>query len=190
MAWETIVEASSVEELEYAIPTVSELPHGTEIIIRFDLPLWVPIGKLADLAGSEWWGQMLAGSGMKVTDVRGNWHWMEIHGIANAVHLAILIPLIITAVRWLGIAFLSWMSVKISANIITKPAEIVKEREAAKIEFIEKWAPIYGTETVKEWLEGIKSPPPAIKLPEGLGLGIGAGVIVLAALVALLIFRR
>lgn len=190
--WQVIAQADTIEGLSSVTPTVSELPKGTELVIRFDLPAWAPVGKVADIAGAEWWGQWLAGAGMEVTDVYGDWHWMEIRGKADPIWLIALIPLIIKAVAALGVTgFLSWAAVKLTANIFVKPAEIAREREQAKIEFIREMAPIYGDDTVTRWLEGIESPPAGISLPEWVpAAGIGIGTILLVALGAFLIFKK
>lgn len=191
--WQVIAQSDTVAGLSSVTPTVSELPHGTELIIRFDLPAWAPVGKVADIAGAEWWGQWLVGAGMEVTDVYGNWHWMEIRGKADPIWLIALIPLIIKAVAALGVTgFLTWAAVKLTANIFVEPAQIAKEREQAKIEFIEaRVREGYNPEQVTRWLEGIESPPPEIKLPEWLApAGIGIGAIVLIGLAALLIIRK
>lgn len=191
--WQVIAQADTVEGLSSVIPTISELPKGTELIIRFDLPIWAPVGKLADVAGAEWWGQWLAPSGMEVTDVHGNWHWMEIRGEADPIWLLALIPLIIKAVAALGITgFLSWAAVKLTANIFVKPAEVAYEREQAKIEFIEtKLREGYQPDEITRWLEGIESPPPGVTLPEWAGpAALGTGALLIIGVVVVLIFMK
>lgn len=191
--WQVIAQADTIAGLSSVTPTVSELPHGTELIIRFDLPVWAPVGKVADLAGAEWWAQWLAGAGMEVIDVYGNWHWMEIRGKADPIWLIALIPLIIKAVVALGVTgFLTWAAVKITANIFVEPAKVALEREQAKIEFIETQLRAgYTPDQVTRWLEGIESPPPDVELPSWLApAGIGMGVILLVGLAVLLMMRK
>lgn len=194
--WQVIAQADTVEGLSSVIPTVSELPKGTEVIIRFDLPIWAPIGKLADVAGAEWWGQWLAGAGMDVIDVYGNWHWMEIKGKADPIWLIALIPLIIKAVAALGVTgFLAWAAAKITANIFVKPAEVAKEREQAKIEFTEeRLREGYTPEEINRWLAGIESPPTEVSiLPEWDKVKpyvIGIGALIVIGLIAFVVLRR
>lgn len=190
--WQVIAQADTVAGLSSVTPTVSELPHGTELIIRFDLPAWAPVGKVADIAGAEWWGQWLAGAGMEVTDVYGNWHWMEIRGRADPIWLIALIPLIIKAVAALGVTgFLTWAAVKVTANIFVEPAQVAKEREQAKIEFIETQLRAgYTPGQITSWLEGVESPPAGVELPSWWPAGIGLGTILLVGLGAFLILRK
>lgn len=181
--WQTIVEANSLEEFQSARPTIYEVPTGSEVVIRIELVAWAPIGKLADLAGAEWWGQKLAPE-LRVADVYGNWHWMEIRGIATGMAPVVLIPLIVFGLAALGWGAWIYSKIKISAD--------VKEREEAKIEFIEeRLREGYTPEQIDRWLEGIESPPPGIELPKWLApAGIGIGTILLIGLAVLLIMRK
>ena len=189
MAWQTIVPSTPADKLEYVTPAISELPKNTEVIIRIDLPFWAPIGKLADLAGAEWWASWLSPAGLVVDDIYGDWRWLEIKGRADPLWLIPLLPLIVKALAALGLAgLLAWLSVSVTANIFVKPEEIVAEREVRRVEYI-KWrtSPTGGGATaeqaVKE-VEGFAPPPPQAKelfadiLP-AVGIGAGAGILIL-----------
>ncbi len=181
--WQTIVEAPSVEEFQAASPAVSDLEKDTPIIVRIDLVPWAPIGWLANVAGAEWWGQRVSPAGMIVDDVSGESNWVEITGHADPVPVVLLVSLIVAGIAGLGV--ISWMiaNIKISAD--------VKEREQSKEEFVKEMVDKgYSPSEINDWLNGIKSPPPEVKLPSGLGLGVGLGVVALVALGAFLLFKR
>ena len=105
MAYQTIVSATSVDEFQSEAPDI-DLPPGTKVKIRMELPPWAPVGKLADLAGAEWIAQQFAPAEVRVTDVYGNWHWMEIEGVVEGTPVLLLVTIIIGMLSALGIAYL------------------------------------------------------------------------------------
>ena len=186
MAWQEILKATSEAEAREAKPAIADIPAGTEVQINIDLPWYAPAGKLADLAGTEFWAQKLY-SEVQVTDVEGDWHYIIIRGRAKGV-IPVAIALIVFGVlAVIGLA--TFATVTIFANI-TEQQKIAGEREAAKIDFIKTYEPIYG-EKVFEWVEGISTPPAGISLPDILKpAAIGTGVILLIALGIFLFMGR
>jgi len=195
MAWQLILKASSEAEAREAKPAIADIPAGSEVQINIDLPVWAPVGRLADLAGVEFWASKLY-PGVQVTDVEGNWHYIVIHGRAIGA-FPIAIALIVFGV--LGVVGLAaFATVSIYANI-TEQQKIATEREAAKIEAtyeILRLRPELTFGEVTSWLEGITTPPPEHKgiidqfkatLP---AVGIGTGVIILIVLAAIFLLGR
>lgn len=184
MAWQTIVEASNIGELEYAPCSVQELEKDTEAIIRIDLPWWAPIGWLANLAGAEWWASQLVGSGMEVIDVYGERDWVEVKGKADPIWLIALIPLIVKALAALGISF---AAVKVSANIFAKPAEEVTERQKAAEEYtytlIERYG--YTPEQASKALKDVQKAGGEAPKPFDLAGILPVALLALAAIVVL-----
>lgn len=105
MAWVTLADATSLEELQAAKPAIADLPAGTPVKLRIELPAWAPVGKLADLAGAEWWASRFIGADVEVIDVYGDWYWMEVTGRARGTPVLLLITIIIAALSALGIAW-------------------------------------------------------------------------------------
>lgn len=107
MAYQTLIDASTIKEFESLASTVgiADLPPGTNILIRVELPSWEPVGKLADLAGTEWFAQQFAPAQVRVVDVYGNWHWIEIKGVVEGTPILLLVAIIIVALSALGIAY-------------------------------------------------------------------------------------
>ncbi len=106
MAFQPIIDATSIDEFGAVLPTIEDLPKGAKILLRIELPPYAPIGKLADLAGMEWWAEQFIGADVRVTDVYGNWHWLEIMGVAEGTPVLLLVTIIIGALSALGIAWL------------------------------------------------------------------------------------
>lgn len=106
MAYKTIIDASSIDEFGTVMPAIQELPKGSKILLRIELPAWALVGKLADLAGAEWWASEFLGADVRVLDVYGDWHWLEIKGIAKGTPVLLLVTIIIGALSALGIAWL------------------------------------------------------------------------------------
>lgn len=105
MAWVTIAQGTSLEEFQASRPPIADLPKGTKLLLRVELPWWAPIGWLADLYGMEWWMGLFAPEGITVDDVYGGWHWMEMKATVDPPLLpAILIILICTALSIIGVA--------------------------------------------------------------------------------------
>ena len=212
MAWQQILKATSEAEARAAKPAIADIPAGTEIQINIDLPIWLPVGKLADLAGIEllaqrFWADKLYPK-MRVTDVEGNWNYIIIRGkaigvaplaIFLAVWAAIKIPIIISLIG----AAAGFIAVTIFANI-TEQQRIAAQREVVKAEATEAIIsamergviPSAPLSDITAWLEGIKTPPPEAAsivdqfkaaLP---ALGISAGVLLLIVLGIFLFMRR
>lgn len=68
MSWDTIVEVEKPAELADATPIVDEVPAGTRM--RIEVNGW-GLGKLADVAGAEWFAQKLVDADVTVIDVKG-----------------------------------------------------------------------------------------------------------------------
>ena len=177
--WTTIVEARSVQELESLTPLYSEIPAGTPILIRLELQWYAPIGKLADLAGAEWWAPRLAQADLEVIDVQGNWHWMEIEGITRGTPVVLIIAAIVGFVAIFGLSvYIS--SVRITANI-----------EQKKLEQADEWLRAgYTPEQVSQMLGEITFEPtlPTPSLPTIAGISVG--VIAIGAIILFLILRK
>ena len=190
MAWQLILKASNEAEAREAKPAIADIPAGSEVQINIDLPVWAPVGRLADLAGTEFWASKLYPE-VQVTDVEGNWHYIIIYGRAIGA-FPIAIALIVFGV--LGVVGLAtFATVSIFADI-TEQQKVAAERETAKIEATKELLDRgYEIGDVTAWLEGIKTPPPEAKsvidsiLPK---IGIGAGAIILILLALFLLGRR
>ena len=193
MAWQLILKASNEAEAREAKPAIADIPAGSEVQINIDLPVWAPVGRLADLAGAEFWASKLYPE-VQVTDVEGNWHYIIIHGRAIGA-FPIAIALIVFGV--LGVFGLAaFATVSVYANI-TEQQKIAVDRETAKIEATKELLDRgYEIGDVTTWLEGIKTPPPEAAnivdqfkttLP---ALGIGTGAIILIVLAVIFLLGR
>ena len=189
MAWREILKATSEAEAREAKPAIADIPAGSEVQINIDLPWYAPAGKLADLAGMEFWAQKLY-SEMQVVDVEGNWHYIIIHGKAKGA-FPIAIALIVFGVL-AAVGLTTFATVTIYSNI-TEQQTIAAERERAKIEITEKLLDMgHPLGEITAWLEGIKTPPPEVQSIIGdiaKPLGISAGII-LVGLVLLFFIGR
>jgi hypothetical protein len=107
MAWQVIAEGNSIEEFEASTTTeIVDLPKGTRLRYRVEVPIWAPIGKLADLAGVEFLAQYFGPAGIDVDDVYGNWHWMEVRATVDPPLAPLTaVAVIILALAALGIAW-------------------------------------------------------------------------------------
>lgn len=177
-----IAQANSVEELQSAFLPYKEIPAGTPIKIRLELAKWFPMGKLADLAGAEFWAKHLIRADMDVLDVYGDWYWIEIEGKARGLAVPLLIAIIAGAVAVLGLAAF------ITSVVIT--AKIEKEKLQTATDLINKGL---TPEEVSQVLEATKPAAPKLptvpKLPTsalaGLGIGTGAIIAIVAGLLLL-----
>ena len=193
MAWQEILKATSEAEAREAKPAIADIPAGTEVQINIDLPWYAPAGKLADLAGIEFWGSKLY-SEVDVTDVEGNWHYIIIHGKAKGA-LPIAIALVVFGVL-IVVGLATFATVTIYANV-TEQQKIAAEHEIAKIEATERLLDRgYSIGDVTDWLEGIRTPPPEAAdivdqfksaLP---AIGIGTAGIIIVVLLALFLLGR
>ena len=177
--WTEIARAKTTEELQNLVPTYADIPAGTEVNIHLELQWWVPIGKLADLAGAEWWAPRLAQADMDVIDVSGNWHYIDIRGIARGMPVVLLIAILASAVAILGIgAYIS--SVVITANMETKKLEQANEWLRAG----------YTPEQVSQMLGAATFTPSLPSIPTPTLAGLGIGTIAIIAVIAFLLLRR
>jgi len=104
LAYQTVVSATSVDEFQDKAPDI-DLPPGTKVKIRIELPPWAPVGRLADLAGAEWVAQWFVPAEVKVIDVYGNWHWIEIVGVVEGTPVLLLVAIIVSMIAALGITY-------------------------------------------------------------------------------------
>jgi len=150
MSWQVLAQGKTVEEFQNSQPPITELEENTPILIHIELASWAPVGILADIAGAEWWAEKVAPAGMIVDDVSGDWHSLDVRGHADIAFVLILIPCIAAV-----IIALAWAvtTIKISAD--------VKERELAKIKFLEEGMKLnYSAADLSDMLAGIKTVPP------------------------------
>lgn len=121
MAWQTIFEANSLDELKSVQPSVADIPAGSSVQIQITLPWWLPIGQLGDLAGNEFWVEKFAGTDFQVNDVSGDWHNFYITGTAKGMGPLVLAAIIIIALSAVALAFmLSQAYVKVQADIVER----------------------------------------------------------------------
>lgn len=106
MAWVTVFEANSLEELKSVQPSVADIPAGSPVQIQITLPWWLPIGVLGDLAGNEFWVEKFAGTDFQVDDVSGDWHNFYITGTSKGLGPLVLAAIIVIALSAVGIAFM------------------------------------------------------------------------------------
>jgi hypothetical protein len=104
LAYETIISADSIEDFENQA-TSRDLPPGTKVKIRIELPAWAPIGVLADMFGAEWVASRFVPAEMVVDDVYGSWRWVEITGTVYGTPVLILVTVIVGMLAALGIAY-------------------------------------------------------------------------------------
>ena len=106
------------------------------------------------------------------------------------------VAIVAGALAALGIAYMTMTIV--NQMQATKRAQVQRETEAARIAFVDKYEPIYGS-NVYDWLNGITKPPPEVAttspsilddLKKALpSIGVGTGVIIIGALVVLYLLR-
>ena len=177
--WTEVARASSEDELRSLVPLYEDIPAGTPVKIRLELQWWAPIGKLADMAGSEWWVPRLAEADMDVTDVSGNWHWIEINGMSRGMPVVLLLAIIAGAVAVLGLGVYI-VSVVISANM-----------EKAKLEQANEWLRAgYTPAQVSQMLGAATFTPGLLPGTSGLAAGLGIGTIVIIGLIAFFVLRK
>lgn len=177
--WQTVYTARSESEAGSVLPTIGDIPAGSQVKIRIDLQPWAPVGKLADLAGAELWAQKLYPE-MTVSDVYGDWHWIEIRGVAKGA-FPIAIALIVFGVLALfGVA--AWAAVSISADI--------REVQVAKSEYMEVAirAGYTPAEAAEAWEKA--QPLPGVALASGVAAGLGFGALLLIGVGAFLLLRK
>ena len=175
MAWTVVAQANSESELYSLTPLYADVPAGTEVNIHLELQWWAPIGKLANLAGAEFWAPRLAQADLDVIDVSGDWHYIDIRGTARGMGTVLLIAILAAAVATLG------LGVYIASVVITANME-EKKLEQANAWIKEGYTPEQVTQMLKE-VKPATPKLPALDLPEGITIGvIVVGVIALVLL--------
>jgi len=96
MAWQTVAKAKNLKELEEIAPAVT-FAHDEKFRIVIELPWWAPVAPIFDAVGAEWAVDMFYDqAGAILEDVEGvGAHKVVLHFKANAVQLAVLIPVLI-----------------------------------------------------------------------------------------------
>ncbi len=157
MAWQTIVEGSTAQELEAAVPAISDLPAGTPLVIHIELQAWMPVAGLANLAGMEWWAERLS-SHVRVKDVSSlDAHTIEISGDVTGTPVILIVGLVVAALTMVfGITWLI-SNIRLSADVV-KQAEIQQVTEQTRTEFYERWEPVLGPEAARDLLAGVTTP--------------------------------
>jgi hypothetical protein len=196
MAWQTIIDASSLEEAKTAKPTIADIPAGSRVKIRVEFAWYAPIGKIGDLAGAELWYPKLLPYDLEVIDVYGNWHWIEILGRAKGLPV---IPLVIGISSFLaGFGLGIFVRRVLVQAEITEQARIQAEREERRFEYV-RWrtSPEGGSATPEEaWQEIIKGTPPEPVKEEAKSLfpdlfpEVSMGLAIVALIILLLLSRR
>lgn len=179
--WKTIYQANSAEELEAPVIDYQDIPPGTPVKIRLEMQPWAPIGKLADMAGAEWWVPKLVQADVTDVDVYGDWHWIVIEGRAIGAATALIIAAIAGFVATYGLS-VYLVSVVLQADI-----------EEAKLEQTEKWLREgYTPEQVSTMLRETR-PAKADFMPDLSApaiAGIGTSTILLVGLGLFLLLRK
>jgi hypothetical protein len=196
MAWQTIIDASSLEEAKTAKPTIADIPAGSRVKIRVEFAWYAPIGKIGDLAGAELWYPKLLPYDLEVIDVYGDWHWIEILGTAKGFPVLPVVIAISASIAALGIAF--FVTRFLMQAEITEQAEIQAEREERRFEYV-RWrtSPEGGSATPElAWQEVTKGTPPEPVKEEAKSLfpdlfpEVGMGLVIVVLIVLLLLSRR
>lgn len=199
MAWITVAEASSTDELRTLTPAVNEIPNGSPVRITITLPAWLPLAHLADLAGAEWFAQRFVGA-VKVTDVSSPDHLytIEIDGTAIGLFWFILVPLLVVVLGALAIIGINaWQHVTVEADI-TQQAKVQQATEQARIDASNALvAKGYSLSDISKWLSGITTPTaqqqaadPSLMdtIKKALSnpltdIGIGAGILIIILII-------
>ena len=163
MAWQTIIDASSVDEAKAARPTIADIPAGSRVRIRVEFAWYMPIGKIGDLAGSELWVPKLLPYNLEVTDVYGDWTWFEIVGVAKGMGPAAIVIVVCALLVTLGIAF--FVTRYFMDAELTERAQVAAQREERRYEYVEwRASPEGGGATPQQaWTEIEQGTPPEPK---------------------------
>ena len=193
MAWQTIIDASSVDEAKTAKPTIADIPTGSRVRITVQFAWYMPIGKIGDLAGSELWLPKLLPYKLQVTDVYGDWTWFKIEGVAKGSPVLPIVIAVCATITLVGVAF--FVTRYLMEAEITEQAQIAAEREESRYEYVAwRTSPEGGDATAEQAWEEVKTgaPPEAQKeeatslFPDLFGGGeftiAGIGLIVILAL--------
>jgi hypothetical protein len=196
MTWQTIIDASSLEEARTAKPAIADIPAGSRVKIRVEFAWYAPIGKIGDLTGAELWYPKLLPYDLEVVDVYGDWHWIEILGTAKGFPVLPAVIAVSALITALGIAFFVTRFL-IQADI-TEQAKIQAEREERRYDYI-RWrtSPEGGSVTPEQaWQEVVEGAPPESVKEEAKSLfpdlfpKVGMGLVIVALVVLLLLSRR
>ena len=182
-----IIAQGDFDSFARASPAVADLPAGTPVLLRVELQPWAPLGKLADLAGTEQWAQKLVSAHIKVEDVYGSWGWVEVRGHVTGTPAHLIIAGIVVALIALGYAAWIVKDIMLSADI--------KTREKAAQDLLQDLIDDHGL-TPKEAADivaGITPAPPGVTLPDWVkpaATGIGIGLVVVLGLLGLVAVRK
>lgn len=124
--WQIVAQADSIENFQYAVPSVDDLPAGTPVNLHIQLPQWAPVGGLANLFMAEWVAQRFIDEAhVRITDVRSDDAYsVTIDGevTGTPVHLILFgVGAILLAV--LGIAIVYAISITLQAYMTIKREE-------------------------------------------------------------------
>lgn len=160
MAWQTIIQASSVEEAEAAKLTIADIPAGSKVRITVEFAWYMPIGKIGDLAGSELWLPKLLPYDLEVTDVYGDWTWFKIEGVAKGfpvlpVVIAVCATLTLVGIAYFVTGFLIEAEITEQAKVQLEREKTAAEQEERRYEYVEwRTSPEGGAATASEaWQE-------------------------------------
>jgi len=197
MAWRTIAQAPSVEELQRITPAVADIPTGSPVLITIKLAPWFPVAHIANLPTMEFWAQRFYGE-MRVDDVRAADAWtVEIHGTAIGFAWILLVAILVGGLVAVGVAW-AIRDILVQADI-TEQQVAITQAEMAMIVATEKLvAAGYPLAEITKWLEGLKPPPvEAVSIAPELsdilktaGIGIGTVAVIVIALLIFMGMRR
>jgi len=90
MEWQTVCEATNVEDFGACAPPFDDIPAGTKVRITAKTPWYLPIAPFFDLMGAEWIASYLAPAGLTDIDISGEGAYTivitgEVSGVAQGV---------------------------------------------------------------------------------------------------------
>jgi len=197
MAWEKVTEYTNPAwygfsgEYTKAVVTFKTGPEQLTWVLTDPLGQW--LGDQVQREARDRGQTILFYSLSKNTDPTWTTEWqIDMWGYGSPL---LIVAIVVGALAALGIAYLTFKIV--SSVQVTKRAEIQQETEQARVAFVEKYEPEYGSQ-VFDWLDGITKPPPEVTDPSLLdhlkkalpGIGIGAGALIVIGLALFLFMGR
>lgn len=163
MAWQTVLQASSLDEAKVAKPTIADIPAGSKARITVEFAWYMPIGKIGDLAGSELWLPKLLPYKLQVTDVYGDWTWFKIEGVAKGFPVLPVVIAVCATITLVGLAF--FVTRFLIEAEITEQGQIEAQREERRYEYVEwRASPEGGGATPEQaWAEIEQGTPPSMR---------------------------